>query len=387
MSSCWTELTCIAGVPSEQFKKFICEPMNSLASVGILVIVIDALDECDFEDRQSILDILAEGNIPENLRFIITTRPEDDILETLGRLPHVHSTAVNDKDVESDIKCYITARFEKFRLPFTEEEIGRLTTKADGLFQWAATACNLITERRAGVSPRTRLKRVFELDKGLDGLYEAILSEKVSSDPDERASAVTILGKVLTAAEPLPMEVLKGLCMSDEEEESVETVIPLLGSVLSVHAADVIRPIHNSFRDYLTTKTRSGVFFVDTEKAHRDLTLSTLAVMTKELRFNICDIQSSYDFNSSLTQSQLDLIAPALLYSSRFWVVHLTQSPYDEAFRGEINSFFKHRLLFWLEVLSARRAIDSAIPSMDRLVSYTKVGKFLMVRDFEVAYY
>jgi hypothetical protein len=57
----------ILGVPSQQFEKFILEPMQSL---GVFVIVIDALDECD--NRASILQILSTQELPENSQKICT---------------------------------------------------------------------------------------------------------------------------------------------------------------------------------------------------------------------------------------------------------------------------------------------------------------------------
>ena len=84
----------ILGVPSEQFKKFILEPMQSLMGVGIFVIVIDALDECD--NQASILQVLCEQKLPENMRFIITTRPEGDIMGQLKDCSHVLLCDVQD---------------------------------------------------------------------------------------------------------------------------------------------------------------------------------------------------------------------------------------------------------------------------------------------------
>ena len=144
--------------------------------VGIFVIVIDALDEC--ENRASILQVLCEQKLPENMRFIITTRPEGDIMGQLKDCSHVLLCDVQDRHAEmmfDDIKLYITHRLRRARVGvFTNGDIEQLASKAAGLFQWAATACNYITEYKAGAHYRKRFNSVFLLDAGLDGLYTAI---------------------------------------------------------------------------------------------------------------------------------------------------------------------------------------------------------------------
>ena len=61
--------------------------MQSLTGIGVFFIVIDAFDECD--NQASILKVLSKQNFPENIRFIITTRAEGDIMGQLEGLPHV----------------------------------------------------------------------------------------------------------------------------------------------------------------------------------------------------------------------------------------------------------------------------------------------------------
>jgi hypothetical protein len=114
----------ILGIPSEQFNKFIVEPMQSLTGVGVFVIVIDALDECD--NQTSILRVLSKQKLPENISFIITTRPEANIMDELKDLSHVLLCDVHATSKETilhNIKSYILDRFAKPRFSFTEHDI------------------------------------------------------------------------------------------------------------------------------------------------------------------------------------------------------------------------------------------------------------------------
>ena len=110
--------------------------MQSLTGVGVFVIVIDAFDECD--DQASILKVLSKQNFPTNIRFIITTRAEGDIMGQLQGLSHVLFCDVHESSKEmilDDIKSYISVRFTDVKLSFTEHDIDRLAIKAAGLFQ------------------------------------------------------------------------------------------------------------------------------------------------------------------------------------------------------------------------------------------------------------
>src|SRR5271156_7251829 len=100
--------------------------MQSLTGVGVFVIVIDAFDECD--NQASILGVLSKQNFPENIRFIITTRAESDIMGELQALSHVLLCDVHEASKEmilDDIKSYISVRFTDATLLFTDDDIDK----------------------------------------------------------------------------------------------------------------------------------------------------------------------------------------------------------------------------------------------------------------------
>ncbi|KAF8548243.1 hypothetical protein OG21DRAFT_789639 [Imleria badia] len=71
--------------PVEQAERLIVEPSRHLLPIGPLVVVIDALDESGNEDT-----------LPTNLRFLITARPETDILSDLPPGPHIVHKQLGD---------------------------------------------------------------------------------------------------------------------------------------------------------------------------------------------------------------------------------------------------------------------------------------------------
>ena len=360
----------VLGIPSEQYEAFICQPMHALTGIGIIIIVIDAFDECT--NRESILKILSNGKLPGNVHFIITTRPEEDIMTSLQDKPHVLVQEVNGiakESVSRDVKTYINDEFARARISLHDSEIEQLTSKADGLFQWAATACHYICDKKAGSNPQERFSFILSKGTTLDTLYGGILKERISSIDSEAQIVKSVLAKVLAASEPMSLTVLKTLCIDNKEQQAVDHVIPFLGSVLTVHGSDVIRPVHTSFRDYLTDQSRSDTFFIDVQKGHQGLASASFQIMKKELHFNICQIESSYFPNSVLTEDQLAHISKALLYSCYFWRNHLEQITVNDDIQDDISYFMKNQLLFWLEVLSIKKAVNLAIPAMKCLIN------------------
>ena len=101
--------------PSEQIERLIVEPSAHLDAIGPLVIVIDALDESgSADDRRQLLDVLSrhltERKLPSNLRFLIASRPEEDIVDTLSTCSPVvckHLGDVPDAVIDEDIERFI----------------------------------------------------------------------------------------------------------------------------------------------------------------------------------------------------------------------------------------------------------------------------------------
>ena len=120
-------------------------------------------------------------------------------------------------------------------------------------------------------------------------------------------------------------------------------------------------------------------FFVDLDQGHQDLACATFEVMKKELHFNICQIKSSYFLNSSLTPEQLAVISPALFYSCQFWAYHLELRKDTGTFEDRACYFMKNQLLFWIEVLSAKKAYNVAVSAIESLQEVWKQVVLYMI--------
>ena len=390
--------------PTEQIERLIIEPSKDLHSVGPLVIVIDALDESgDPGSRRQLLRALSEhisdDALPTHLRFLITARPESDILSTLHPGPHLVRKQMGDIPehlVDGDIEKFIyhsLCEYTELELSWPNQEWCRLLVHhSQHLFQWASTACNFIDgEGTAGLDPRERLEKLLKTantggGSSLDILYKTILSQLFVMD-DTRERFRTVMAIVLVLYGPLSLSSLSSLFGGDL---NVRAVIKPMGSLLDGVYDDEkpVRPLHTSFRDFLLDETRSSLFHVDILPQHSlRLGRAFIACMRKMLRFNICDLKDSRIRNAAIPDlpHQVTMtIPPHLAYSCQYWMHHLQAADCTPDLLNEVTLFFKAFLPFWLEAISLLSLSSPLSFILSALETCTILKKWANVRSTEV---
>jgi len=392
----------------QQWDKLLIKPLgkSSGSIVRPVVIVIDALDESGgIETRRRLLQILAGklgsqriSELPANFRIIITSRPLRDIEAELVGAQHIRRMSMDDissATAERDIRTYVSKELEGLS-NFGDREFATLAEKADGLFEWARLACRYIQVPPPGLSPIESFSVVTSRDLAerenlLYDMYQFILTEVMRKDKSTHTASRhkqlarfrSVMGQILGAAEPLSLEslnVMRSHFPDTSKHYEVQVIIEHMGSLLSgtTNSSTPIRPLHTSFRDFLTNQSCSGEFFVDLWKVQRDLAFASLRVMEHELSFNICDLKSSYPPNSGdrgLRERVEKRIPPHLSYACRFWPAHVQTTVFETELANEVKLFFDHqRLLFWIEVLGIIKALSGAVPALPRISQWLKVS-------------
>ena len=368
------------------FRRLILEPLKDLPIVGPILVVIDALDESGDATGDSGLHKFLANNLsslPSNFRVLITSRPEDGIECAFLAAESVIVKHMSDPELAAtthyDILLFLRKTLFSYGL---EKESEALARRAEGLFQWAAVACGYILERKPVRSRKERLQHL--LNTAADGqdplieLYKGVLREYF---PDEEAQGLfcSVVGQLLAACVPLSISSLTTLqrhTFNDNEDDPhlvVET-LRYLGSLLSnVTSPDnklPIVPLHTSFRDFVTNKKESGVFYIDLHVAHSQLAHSCLSLMLNDLRFNICNLESSYLANKDVRDLDVRIakhLPPALSYACRFWGHHMRHIDLNADLFVKLQTFFKKKFLFWLEALSLISGVDIALPALSSL--------------------
>jgi NACHT domain len=369
------------------FESLILEPLKDLHIVGPILVVIDALDESgDTTGKTGLHAFLAENlkRLPSNFRVVITSRPEHDIVSALARAPSVKIKDMNDTELAAETHKDILT-FLRGKLPSDKlgDYVEALAVKAEGLFQWAAVASQLVLDppERFYYSEETCIKHLLEPSTNrhgqdlLDELYKEVL-EGYFKDQDTRDIFRSVAGQLITSIEPISIRSLMTLrqhASSSYDKRSDATVTGLLrrlGSLLSnVNSSDnslPIIPLHTSFRDFLINQDKSGDFFVGVRDAHHQLAHSCLNLLLDPLdglKFNICKLETSYLANDNVKDLNTRIdehIPPALLYACRFWDDHLKHIDFKTDLFRKVETLFKEKFLFWLETLSLTRNIGLA---------------------------
>ena len=360
--------------PFDQVKHLIIESSAGLHAIGPLVIVVDALDESgNADDRRQLLyafsRCIIERKLPTNLRFLISTRPENDILNAfpsgpqairrdLGDIPE----AVVDKDIERFIH-HSLHQYAELELLWPGQEWCRLLVRhSQHLFLWASTACRFILWiGGSGLGLRKRVEMLFQSDnrgsvRPLDELYRTILGELFPRD-EARQCFRHVMGLLLALKEPLSLTSLSALFDSDEDQH-VRNTIEVMGLLLdgALDNETPMRPVHMLFLDFLLDEARCSVFHVRIT-SHHSLSIgrALLACMRNMLRFNMCDLKDSRLRNAmvpNLAEQVNVAIPPHLSYACLHWMDHLQHVACTPELLHEVTLFFKDFFPYWLEAIS-----------------------------------
>jgi len=389
---------------ARQWKNFILGPVGAASqAVDIpVLVVIDALDESgDARSREQILRMLA-GNVdpfsteltklPTNLRVLVTSRPLDDIQKSLHGVSHVHHVSIDNispDSAEDDIKRYVSTKLAVLGDAFNGSDFQRLAQKSDGLFEWARLACEYIySTDTVGPPPRRSFDDLVAGASGngtslLDDMYKRTLEKFMPKDKHKVAIPMfcSVMRQIILSMEPLPVSALNAMRQHfpcEDERYDVNLVIGKLGSLVTgTDSTAPVRPLHASFYDFLTDKSRSNGFFIDKSLVASDLAFASLRVMGRELRFNICSLESSYLPNSAvldLEERVKKSISAELSYSCRYWGTHVGATPFQSVLAEEIRAFLDaERLLFWLEALALMKGLSGSVGTLTSIASWFTV--------------
>src|SRR5258708_14562904 len=157
------------------FQSLILEPLKDLHIIGPILVVIDALDESgDATGRRGLHTFLAKNliRLPSNFRVLITSRPEDGIEPTLVGAPSVRIRYMKDSELAANTHDDILVFLQEMIPSDAFRNFGdALALKAEGLFQWAAVASQLILDPpgRFGYSESKCINHILKAVTNRDG--------------------------------------------------------------------------------------------------------------------------------------------------------------------------------------------------------------------------
>ena len=385
-----------SAILSRQFEELLFRPLQNIAKLRsersggqeAVIIVIDALDECGSpDDRKDLIRLLRDEfkRLPSFVRFLITSRPEPDIVNALShQSDSVYETVVDYTSDTShhDVFLFLLAEMPKIvdecpriQLPVDwkwDEKMKALSKVAGGLFIWAATAIKFVS---SSDNPFSTLKHLISNSRLsiLDELYATVLRDSGISWSKEssRARFSAVLSVLLFGKAPLSDDDIDGL-FSFLPDEPSDLILRRLRSVLSYTPGEPARLFHASFSDYLQSPDRANdPWFIDISNAKSQLAERCFVVMEVRLHFNICALETSFVLNEDVPDIEDRVkvgIPPYVEYACAYWSHHLVEAPTGPSLIDAVSKFAYGQLLFWFEAMSltekfrvnATRALSTA---------------------------
>ncbi|KAH6712100.1 hypothetical protein BKA61DRAFT_633557 [Leptodontidium sp. MPI-SDFR-AT-0119] len=319
-----------------QFETLVLQPLRKMQTdtqkPSRIVIVVDALDECDQEEDIGIIIRL----LPQvrhitsvQLKFFLSSRPELHIRlgfeDIKGKYEVLALHQIPEPVVKEDISAFLEHELATIRQNYNNRtNVQVLVEMAMPLFIFATTVCRFIRDRRCG-QPNEQLSKVLkyhtksQLSK-LDAMYLSVLNPLLVGVTESEKRGIVeefqqVVGPIIILASPLSatsLDLLLGV-----PEGTVDSRTDLLHSVLSIpsRAGHPIRLFHLSFRDFLvdTEKRETNPFWINEKDVHGKLATRCLQRLStnKYLKKDICDLQTPERPRADVDRQTIDLHLPA----------------------------------------------------------------------------
>ncbi|KIM21408.1 hypothetical protein M408DRAFT_333482 [Serendipita vermifera MAFF 305830] len=337
----------------EKLDGLVISPLEELNRDAILII--DALDECDNErgSRDELLNALySQQSSSPRLRILATGRPEFDIKQWARRSGVQYAYFAQLEGDSKDVEMYIKHRLQDS--PNIQDRLYQVIKHAEGVFIWARIACDLV-DNSADIDG---LLEELGKEVSLDFLYQVALRQSIPRNERSQQAFTTVLQMILAAREPLSIAQLELL---SPKPGLVDGIVTRLGALLLYKdREDPIRLLHATFREFLTSRTKAGVSFIQPEHGNQTLTLGCLRFI------------SNYLSKDHSTLKNLDIISQKIyIYSSKSWVYHCTRSYRKLALNRPVLEFAYNRLQTWADLADEWVGLDT-LSSLRQVLNFSR---------------
>ena len=220
-----------------------------------LFVVIDALDECDDEDKSGLRLVDALRGLQSNVRLLITSRPLPNVVEEFEDVPQVEIRAL-----DTDIRDFVRSRLEveQADAKFGELVQDAVAQKSDGMFLMAKLHMDALV-KWAKYSKMAVRRALDELPKELDTTYDQAWQRIHDQNADDACLAQQVLSWICLAYEPLNILALQqGLAVQRgdpafDTEYLIEATLIIsmcAGLVVLDQESQLVRLVHYTTQDY-----------------------------------------------------------------------------------------------------------------------------------------
>ena len=336
----------------ELFALLFKEPLRAVGDPGRnMVMVIDGLDESEFQGRNELLDVIANQfcKLPIWIRSLVTTRPALNIVGKLKHLKPFELKSNDEKNLE-DIRLFCLKKLDHM---VEEERVGgfveRLVLKSEGLMLYAHFLILSITENSSAFHRDP--DGSFPL--GISSVYLSYFQLLKELNIKEE-HFLNLLSAIIASRESLPVGFVTQILLSRSNSPLARRkVLRTLSSVSALLPVrdDCLHVIHKSVKDWLTDIPCYGEheFVMDENEGHRILA----ALCTGEL--------------NDLKQKGVDNVQFSA--TERYALHHGARHILHAGFKREplkLNELTKSYIVD-LEIVYAKTCLNSTIAAEDLL--------------------
>ena len=277
----------------DQIKLLIVEPFLSIReSIPSMVVVIDGLDECDDNDVQELIQLLADTTRRLPFRFLFVSRPENHIKNVFesssvdGKTLHL---TLRDYGARNDVRQYLRLHLSNIREEMEEvmkivprpwptaKDLEVLVDQSEGLFIYVSTLVKFVADGNG--LPQQKLQEVMQVNEGVDPLYNQILLKAQECPHFEE-----VMGTVLFLRQPLTIHGLEQLLHL--ESGGVRLALQKCQSIFVIPDDDddgSPQPYHASLRDFLTNRERAEMHLLESGQCHIALLVNCMKLIEAQL--------------------------------------------------------------------------------------------------------
>ncbi|EDR02557.1 uncharacterized protein LACBIDRAFT_393910 [Laccaria bicolor S238N-H82] len=358
---------------SMQYEHLIAKPLQQFfgTSEKPLLIVVDALDECDLYEKL-LPSLVSWSHLSKSLKLLITSRHYHKIQSRLGSVSFHHNLNTGHEvspQTSDDLEKYFVARFSEATglLPkwLGPAKVSFLVRKAAGLFVWAKSAIDFILYN--GGDPE-------------ESLYHQVISVALQGlRKPEKTALKLVLGSIIIAKNPLRIKDLTELL--EVKDALLNSIIGQLSPILSISNTSYLHICHESVADFLLDSERSQDLWVDPQFYSLCFAGSCLKFMNAKLKFNFFDLKTSHIVNKDIPELSghiKNIKSTALDHASYFWASYLQQDC-DKMLQLEVQAavekFLMVHLLHWLEITSMMGTVEHAAQLLLSAASWSQALK------------
>jgi hypothetical protein len=312
--------------------------------------IIDALDECESDSQQTVLDQINDSFAiprPYGIHFLITSRPYPEIREQL--LHFTHQNLASYTAVKEDLKAMIRGKVKilserkNYPMKVAERVSHILDEKAEGTFLWVGIVCAELLK----VQSRNAVQMLQNLPVGLHALYRSLLSTALGASCEDQKTVLEMLKLVAFTRRPLSVAELCAVCdlyPNDDDDSRLQFTTDLIDMcrLMIVLQDNHVRLLHKSVKDFLVQERDE----IDDLNAHSDLA-------------NRC-------IGHILKQNHSTPAIAFLKYADVYWPEHASLAKHQFNVGPQNECFFGIGSSRWLEWL---KRYESPIPQAYRLLS------------------